>query len=247
MKLLMVLTSHNQLGDTGRQTGFWLEEFAAPYYRFIDGGAAVTLASPQGGHPPLDPTSDNPETDTKDTVRFRQDRQAQSMLGATRKLRDLNPDDFDAVFYPGGHGPLWDLAEDPVSIELIENFYRHNKPIGAVCHGPGALRHAKQPDGRPIVSGKSVTGFSNAEEAAVNLTETVPFLVEEELKHCGGQYSHAEEWEEHVVVDPPLVTGQNPASSAATAAALLDLLRAPPVEARLGATASRPDFRPNPG
>lgn len=193
----------------------------------------------------MDPMSDNPETDTQDTIRFRQDHQAQSLLGSTRKLRDLDPEDFDAVFYPGGHGPLWDLAEDPVSIELLEHFYRHNKPIGAVCHGPGALRHAKQPDGRPLISGKSVTGFSNDEEAAVGLTDVVPFLLEEELKHCGGQYSHAEEWQEHVVVDPPLVTGQNPASSAGAAEAVLELLHAPSEQARLGATASRPGLRPH--
>lgn len=245
MKILMVLTSHDQLGDTGRQTGFWLEEFAAPYYCFIDAGATVTVASPKGDQAPMDPMSDNPETDTQYTLRFRQDRQAQSMLDATRQLRDLDPDDFDAVFYPGGHGPLWDLAEDPISIELIEHFYRHNKPIGAICHGPGVFRHTKQPDGRPLISGKSVTGFSTDEEAVLGLTEAVPFLVEEELKRCGGQYSHAEEWQEHVVVDPPFVTGQNPASSAAAADALLDLLRAPSVQARLGAAASRPDFRPD--
>jgi putative intracellular protease/amidase len=244
MKILMVLTSHDQLGDTGRKTGFWLEEFAAPYYRFIDAGANVTLASPKGGQPPLDPMSDNPETQSEDTVRFRKDHQAQSLLGATRKLRDLDPDEFDAVFYPGGHGPLWDLAEDPVSIEVIEHFYRENKPIGAVCHAPGTLRHAKQPDGRPLVSGKHLTGFSNAEEAAVGLTDVVPFLVEDELKHHGGQYTKAREWEEHVIVDNKLVTGQNPASSSAAAVALLDLLRVTGAHPRPGRSRTSPGLRP---
>lgn len=226
MKILVILTSHEQLGSTGQKTGFWLEEFAAPYYRFIDAGATVTLASPRGGQPPLDPKSDAPEAQTADTERFRDDRQAQSLLASTRQLTDIEPDDYDAVFLPGGHGPLWDLAEDPACISLLENFFEHNKPIGAVCHAPGALRNAKQPDGRPLVSGKHLTGFSNSEEAAVQLTEVVPFLVEDELKHHGGQYTKAEkDGHAHVVVDHKLVTGQNPASSAPAADALLNILR----------------------
>lgn len=224
MKILMVLTSHDQLGDTGEKTGFWLEEFAAPYYRFVDAGAKVTLASPKGGQPPLDPKSDAPDAQSSDTNRFREDATAKELLAATVKLADISPDDYDAIFYPGGHGPLWDLAEDQHSIKLIEYFYEHDKPMGFVCHAPGVLRHVKQPDGRPMVSGKHLTGFSNSEEEAAGLTEVVPFLVEDELKHHGGQYTKAEDWQEHVVTDHILVTGQNPASSAAAAEALLKVI-----------------------
>lgn len=224
MKILMVLTSHDQLGDTGKKTGFWLEEFAAPYYRFVDAGAEVALATPKGGQPPLDPMSDAPDAQTPDTERFRDDTEAQKQLANTIKLMEVKPDEYDAVFYPGGHGPLWDLAEDPASIKLIEYCYEHDKPLGLVCHAPGVLRHARQPDGRPLVSGKHVTGFSNTEEEAVQLTQVVPFLVEDTLKEHGGQYSKADDFQEHVVTDHKLVTGQNPPSSAASAAALLKLL-----------------------
>lgn len=224
MKILMVLTSHDQLGDTGKKTGFWLEEFAAPYYRFVDAGAEVILATPKGGQPPLDPMSDSPDAQTPDTERFRDDADAQKQLASTVKLTDIKPDEYDAIFYPGGHGPLWDLAEDPASIKLIEYCYEHDKPLGLVCHAPGVLRHARQPDGRPLVSGKHVTGFSNTEEEAVQLTQVVPFLVEDTLKDHGGQYSKADDFQEHVVTDHKLVTGQNPPSSAASAAALLKLL-----------------------
>lgn len=224
MKILMVLTSHDQLGDTGKKTGFWLEEFAAPYYRFVDAGAEVTLATPKGGQPPLDPMSDSPDAQTPDTERFRDDPDAQKQLASTVRLTEIKPDEYDAIFYPGGHGPLWDLAEDPASIKLIEYCYEHDKPLGLVCHAPGVLRHARQPDGRPLVSGKHVTGFSNTEEEAVQLTQVVPFLVEDTLKDHGGQYSKADDFQEHVVTDHKLVTGQNPPSSAASAAALLKLL-----------------------
>lgn len=224
MKIAMVLTSHDKLGDTGKPTGFWLEELVAPYYVFHDAGIDITLASPKGGQPPLDPKSDAPDAQTQDTERFRTDRAAQRALANTVKLDTLNADDFDAVFYPGGHGPLWDLAEDPHSIALIEKAYADGKPVGAVCHAPGALRHAKKPDGAPIVAGKRVTGFSNAEEEAVQLTNVVPFLVEDELKRLGGQYSKVNDWQSLSLIDGHLVTGQNPASSAATAQNILKLL-----------------------
>lgn len=224
MKILMVLTSHDQLGDTGEKTGFWLEEFVAPYYRFIDAGAEVTLASPKGGQPPLDPKSDSPDAQTADTDRFKSDERAQQALATTASLSSVNPEDYDALFYPGGHGPLWDLAEDADSIRVLEHFYAYDKPMGLVCHAPGVLRHVKQPDGRPLVAGRHVTGFSNTEEDAVQLTKVVPFLVEDELRQHGGQYSKAPDFEEHVVTDRKLVTGQNPPSSAASANALLKLL-----------------------
>ncbi|MGD8174515.1 type 1 glutamine amidotransferase domain-containing protein [Marinimicrobium sp. ARAG 43.8] len=225
MNVLMVLTSHSQLGNTGKRTGFWLEEFAAPYYRFVDSGATVTLTSPRGGQPPLDPKSDEPDAQTDDTERFRADDKAQRQLAETVPLDQIKPEDYDAIFYPGGHGPLWDLAEDRDSIRLLEYFYEHDKPMGLVCHAPGVLRHAKQPDGRSLISGKHVTGFSNTEEEAVALTDVVPFLVEDELRHHGGQYSKADDFHAHVVTDRNLVTGQNPSSSAPTADALLKLLR----------------------
>jgi putative intracellular protease/amidase len=221
MKILMVLTSHDQLGDTGEKTGFWLEEFAAPYYVFKDAGAEVTLASPKGGEPPLDPKSDEPDYQTAATARFKEDADAQSALARTRKLADIKAEDFDAVFYPGGHGPLWDLAEDADSIALIEATYQSGKPIAAVCHAPGIFRHPKAADGSPLVKGKSVTGFTNSEEAAVGLSEVVPFLVEEILKENGGNFSKAADWEPYVLSDGNLITGQNPASSEEGAKAVL--------------------------
>lgn len=226
MKILMVLTSHDQLGNTGHKTGFWLEEFATPYYVFKDAGAEITLASPLGGQPPLDPKSDAPDAQTEATERFRQDPDAQAALANTMVLSSLSAEDYDAVFYPGGHGPLWDLAEDAHSIALVEAFYGSGKPVGAVCHAPAILRHPKNADGSPLVSNKAVTGFSNAEEDAVGLTEVVPFLVEDMLKGNGGTYSKADNWQPYVVSDGNLVTGQNPASSEATAEAVLSLLRA---------------------
>ncbi|APX74709.1 type 1 glutamine amidotransferase domain-containing protein [Achromobacter insolitus] len=225
MNILIVLTSHDTLGNTGRKTGFWLEEFAAPYYAFVDAGAQVTLASPAGGQPPLDPKSDDPDAQTDDTRRFRQDKDAQRQLAATLRLAQVQAADYDAVFYPGGHGPLWDLAEDPKSVALIETMLAAGKPVAAVCHAPGVLRHAMTADGKPLVQGRQVTGFSNAEEAAVQLSDVVPFLVEDELKRLGGQYTSGPDWQPHVVSDGLLVTGQNPASSVGVANALLDRLK----------------------
>ena len=225
MKILIVLTSHDELGTTGRKTGFWLEEFAAPYYAFLDAGATLTLASPQGGQPPLDPKSDDPDAQTDDTRRFRQDAEAQRRLAHTRRLAEVQAADYDAVFYPGGHGPLWDLAEDPKSVSLIETMLAAGKPVSAVCHAPGVLRHAKTADGKPLVQGRQVTGFSNAEEAAVQLTDVVPFLVEDELKKLGGLYSSGPDWQPHVVSDGLLITGQNPGSSVGVARALLERLK----------------------
>jgi putative intracellular protease/amidase len=224
MKILMVLTSHDRLGDTGKKTGFWLEEFAAPYYVFRDAGAEVTLASPKGGQPPLDPKSDEPEGQTEATRRFKQDAAAKSALANTVGLAGVRAQDFDAVFYPGGHGPLWDLAEDPTSIALIGAFYGAGKPVGAVCHAPAVLRRVTI-DGEPLVKAKRVTGFSNSEEAAVELTDIVPFLVEDELVRLGGRYEKAADWQSFAIVDGRLVTGQNPASSDAAAKELLKLLR----------------------
>ena len=224
MKILMVLTSHNTLGNTGRKTGFWLEEFAAPYYVFKDAGADITLASLKGGQPPLDPKSDAPEAQTEATLRFKQDTDAQTVLANTLTLSSVSADDYDAVFYPGGHGPLWDLAEDANSIALINAFYAAGKPVAAVCHAPGALRHTKAADGSPLVQDKSVTGFANTEEAAVGLTNVVPFLVEDELKKNGGKYSKTNDWQPYAVSDGNLITGQNPASSKPTAKLLLQQL-----------------------
>ncbi|SFM39870.1 type 1 glutamine amidotransferase domain-containing protein [Rugamonas rubra] len=224
MNILMVLTSHDQLGDTGHKTGFWLEEFAAPYYTLQDAGAKLTLVSPLGGQPPLDPKSDAPESQTAATARFKADPAAQAALASTGKLADVAAADFDAVFYPGGHGPLWDLAEDRASIALIEAMLAAGKPVAAVCHAPGVLRHAKAADGTPLVRGKRVTGFTNSEEDAVGLSAVVPFLVEDMLKEKGGVYSKAADWQSYVQTDGLLVTGQNPASSEAAAAALLKLL-----------------------
>ena len=223
MKILMVLTSHDRLGDTGKPTGFWLEEFAAPYYIFKDAGAEITLASPKGGQPPLDPKSDAAESETPATKRFKQDRAAQAALANTVLLSSVSHEEFEGVFYPGGHGPLWDLAEDRDSITLIESMYAAGKPIAAVCHGPAAFRHARKYDGRPLVEGKRVTGFSNTEEDAVQLTNVVPFLVEDALKQGGGLYSKGDDWSSYVLVDGHIVTGQNPESSVAAAQELLTL------------------------
>lgn len=224
MAILMVLTSHDTLGDTGKKTGFWLEEFAAPWYIFQDAGVEVVLASPAGGQPPLDPTSDAPDAQTQDTERFRKDEKAQQALANTLPLSSINISDYDAVFFPGGHGPLWDLAEHQISIDLIEKYWADGKPVAAVCHAPGVLRHVKKPDGTPLVQGKRVTGFTNSEEEAVGLTKVVPFLVEDSLKQAGGQFERTDDWGVYVVTDGHLVTGQNPASSAATAEELLKLL-----------------------
>ncbi|MDP9782040.1 type 1 glutamine amidotransferase domain-containing protein [Pseudomonas fluorescens] len=224
MNILMVLTSHDQLGDTGKKTGFWLEEFAAPYYVFVDAKATVTLASPKGGQPPLDPKSDEEDAQTEATRRFRSDSEAQAVLASTVPLGEIDPYDFDAVFYPGGHGPLWDLAEDRDSKTLIEAFYAANKPVAAVCHAPGVFKNVQAPDGQPVVKGKKVTGFTNSEEEAVGLTHVVPFLVEDMLKAKGGEYSKAADWASYVVEDEHLITGQNPASSEAAAKALLKRL-----------------------
>ena len=224
MKILFVLTSHDRLGDTGHKTGFWLEEFAAPYYVFKDAGAAITLASPAGGQPPLDPKSDEPDAQTAATERFRQDVQAQAALAATVPLAQVVAADFDAVFYPGGHGPLWDLANDPASIALLEAFERAGKPLGLVCHAPGALVKVRAANGQPLVAGRRVTGFTNSEEAAVGLSAVVPFLIEDEFIRLGGHYQKGPDWQAHVVTDGRLVTGQNPGSSEGVAQALLSLL-----------------------
>ncbi|GAF59066.1 MULTISPECIES: type 1 glutamine amidotransferase domain-containing protein [Psychrobacter] len=224
MNILMVLTSHDKLGDTGKKTGFWLEEFAAPYYAFIDAGVNVTLASPAGGQPPLDPSSDTEDTQTKDTKRFKEDSDAQKHLANTEKLADMNAEDFDSVFYPGGHGPLWDLAVDKNSINLIETFVKQDKPVAFVCHSPAALKNVKI-DGEYLVKGKTVTGFTNSEEDAVGLTDVVPFLVEDALKANGGNYEKAADWESFVVEDGLLITGQNPASSEEAAKRLITKLK----------------------
>ena len=224
MKILMVLTSHDELGTTGKKTGFWLEEFAAPYYVFKDAGAEITLASPKGGQPPLDPKSDEKDFQTAATERFKADKEAQATLAHTVKLSEISPTDYDALFYPGGHGPLWDLAADMNSIALIETMYAQGKPVSAVCHAPGVLRNAKSADGSPLVRGKSVTGFSNSEESAVGLTDVVPFLVEDTLQKNGGKYSKGADWQSYSVSDGNLITGQNPASSEAVAKAVLALL-----------------------
>ena len=225
MNILMVLTSHDQLGDTGKKTGFWLEEFAAPYYVLRDAGAAITLASPKGGQPPRDPKSDLPENQTEATKRFRADKAAQAALANTKTLADVSANDFDAAFYPGGHGPLWDLSDNATSIALIEAFVRADKPVAAVCHAPAAFVNVRGKDGKYLVKGKRVTGFTNTEEQAVGLTEVVPFLLEDRLKERGGVYSKSANWAPYAQVDGTLVTGQNPASSGLAAKALLKLLR----------------------
>jgi putative intracellular protease/amidase len=225
MNILMVLTSHDQLGDTGKKTGFWLEEFAAPYYAFKDAGAHITVVSPKGGQPPLDPKSDAPDAQTDATRRFKSDPAAQAELAHTGKLSVVTGKEFDALFYPGGHGPLWDLADDPDSIKLIESMSAAGKTVSAVCHAPGVFRHAKAADGSLLVKGKKVTGFTNTEEAAVQLTDIVPFLVEDMLLKNGGLYSKGPDWQSYVVTDGKLITGQNPASSEAAAHAVLHQLK----------------------
>ena len=221
MKILIVLTSHDQLGDTGVKTGLWYEELAAPYYVFTDAGHELTLVSPKGGKPPIDPKSMKPPFDTPASHRFDADEQALSAFANTGLLKDVSSDDFDTVFYPGGHGPLFDLAEDPSSIALIESFYAAGKPVVTVCHAPGVLRHVTGADGRPLVAGKRVTGFTNGEEKAVGLTDVVPFLVEDELIRLGANYEKVADWEPHVVTDGLLITGQNPASAQGAGETLL--------------------------
>ena len=226
MNILFVLTSHDRLGTTGERTGFWLEEFAAPYYAFLDAGASITLSSPKGGQPPVDPKSALPENQTEATRRFEADATAQAQLAVTRKLADLSATAFDAIFFPGGHGPMWDLAVDTTSIALIEAFAKAGKPVAAVCHAPVALTNARGPDDKFLVSGKRVTGFSNEEEQAIGLASVVPFLLEDRIRERGGLYRRGPVWAPHVEVDGKLVTGQNPASSVPVARSLLDLLRA---------------------
>jgi putative intracellular protease/amidase len=223
MKVVMVLTSHDQLGNTGRKTGFWLEEFAAPYFVFRDAGVELMLASPKGGQPPVDPKSDLPENQTPAMARFKQDAAAQQALSQTVKLADVRAEDFDTIFYVGGHGPMWDLAESPVSIALIESFYNSGKPVALVCHSPGVL-HRVTYQGEPIVKGKRVTGFTNDEEEEVQLTKVVPFLVEDELKRLGAIFEKLPNWQPFSIVDGRLITGQNPASSTGAAQALLNLV-----------------------
>lgn len=226
MKVLMVLTSHDQLGNTGEKTGFWVEELAAPYYTLRDAGVEVALATPLGGRPPEDPKSAAEDSQSDATRRLADDPEAQEALDTTAKLGDVSADDFDAVFYPGGHGPMWDMPDNPESIALLEDFARADKPVGAVCHGPAALINVRRPDGSYFIEGLRVTGFTDGEEAAVGLTDVVPFLLEDRLKERGGQYSQADDFSPYVLTDGKLVTGQNPASSTPAAQALLDLLRA---------------------
>lgn len=225
MKVLFVLTSHSDLGNTGQKTGFWIEEFAAPYYVMKDAGVEITLASPKGGQPPIDPKSDAPENQTEATKRFKADKELQQLLSSTKQLSEVSADEFDGIFYPGGHGPLWDLSNDSNSISLIESFWKTKKPVAAVCHAPAVLLNAKDENNEPLVKGKNVTGFTNTEEQAVQLTEVVPFLLEDELKNQGGKYSKTGDWGEHVVSDGLLITGQNPASSEEAARRLLEMMR----------------------
>ena len=225
MKVLIVLTSHSELGNTGHKTGFWIEEFTSPYYALKDAGAEITLASPKGGQPPIDPKSAEPANQTEATKRFDNDNGLQQLLANTKKLSEIKADDFDAVFFPGGHGPLWDLTNDINSIKLIQNFWKAKKPVAAVCHAPSVLLNVKDENGNPLVKGKNVTGFTNSEEEAVQLTKVVPFLLEYELKNKGGNYSKKQDWSSYVVTDGLLITGQNPASSEAAAKQLIELLK----------------------
>ena len=225
MKVLMILTSHSELGNTGKKTGFWIEEFAAPYYVFKDAGAEITLASPKGGQPPIDPKSEAPDAQTEATKRFNSDKDLQQLLATTTKLADVRADSFDAVFYPGGHGPLWDLYETPESVKIIGQFWRSGKPVAAVCHAPAVLLNVKDENGEPLIKGKKVTGFTNTEEEAVGLTEVVPYLLEDELKNRGGHFSRGSDWASYVVKDGKLITGQNPASSEEAAKELLAMLK----------------------
>jgi putative intracellular protease/amidase len=231
MNILMVLTSHDQLGDTGKKTGFWLEEFAAPYYVLKDAGHEITLASPKGGQPPLDPKSDEAESQMDATRRFKGDAEAQAQLASTKRLESVQSSDFDALFYPGGHGPLWDLAEDPKSKALIEQTLAGGKPVALVCHAPAVLKNVTAQDGAPLVAGKSVTGFTNEEEEAVGLTNVVPFLLEDVLKQLGAKFSKAEPFRPHIVREGLLITGQNPPSSEPAAEALLAALAREPAVA----------------
>jgi len=224
-KVLFVLTSHEDLGNTGEKTGFWIEEFAAPYYMLKEEGIEITLASPKGGQPPIDPKSNEPDFQTPATVRFNQDKETQEILSNTVKLETANQRDFDAVFYPGGHGPMWDLAEDKNSIALIEDFYNNNKTVAAVCHAPAVFKNTKNTDGTPLVKGKKVTGFTNGEEDAVQLTSVVPFLIEDMMKENGAIYSKKADWNPYAVEDGLLITGQNPASSVLVAEILLKRLK----------------------
>lgn len=226
MKVLIVLTSHSELGNTGEKTGFWVEEFAAPYYVMQEAGANITLASPAGGQPPIDPKSTEPDAQTEATKRYYNDEELQQKVATTKKLSEVSAEDFDAVFYPGGHGPMWDLYNDENSIRLIQNFWKSNKPVAAVCHAPAALLNVKGEDGEPLVKGKKVTSFTNTEEEGVQLTDVVPYLLEDELKAKGGQYSKGDDWSEYVVKDGLLITGQNPASSEKAAEELVALLKA---------------------
>jgi putative intracellular protease/amidase len=230
MKILMVFTSHDQLGDTGLKTGFWLEEGAAPYFVFRDAGVQLTLASPKGGQPPIDPKSDDPKNQTPAQIRFKNDAQAQRAFANTVRLADVKAENFDTIFYPGGHGPMWDLAEDPVSIALLESFYNSGKPIALVCHSPGVLRHVKY-RGEPLVKGKQVTGFTNGEEEFMKLTKVVPFLVEDELLQLGAIFEKKKNWDPFTITDGRLITGQNPASSTVTAQALLEFMAAKKIAA----------------
>lgn len=225
MKVLIVVTSHSDLGDTGEKTGFWIEEFASPYYVLADAGVELTIASPKGGQPPVDPKSESADAQTPSTKRFYSDYELIDKVAHTIKLNEVHEDEYNAVFYPGGHGPLWDLANDVISVSLIESFYKHNKPIAFVCHAPAALIKTTAPDGEPLVKGKEVTGFSNSEEEVVKLTSVVPFLLEDELTKLGGHYSKGADWSVYVKKDGLLITGQNPASSEATAKALLEVLQ----------------------
>ena len=225
MKILIVLTSHSELGNSGKKTGFWIEEFASPYYAFREAGASVVLASPKGGQPPIDPKSDEPSSQTPATIRFKADGDLQTLLSHTKKLTEVSADDFDAIFYPGGHGPLWDLTNDKDSIKLIENFWKSKKPVVAVCHAPSALLNVMDENGEPLVKGKKVTGFTNTEEEGVKLTDIVPFLLEDELKNKGGIYSKSDDFASYVVKDGLLITGQNPASSEEAAQELIKVLK----------------------
>lgn len=225
MKILIILTSHSELGNTGHKTGFWIEEFATPYYLLKDAGAVITLASPKGGQPPIDPKSAEPANQTEATKRFDNDAALKELLANTKKIAGLSADDFDAVFYPGGHGPMWDLTSDTNSISLIEGFFKNKKPVAAVCHAPAVLLNVKDENGVPLIKNKNVTGFTNSEEEAVQLTKVVPFLLEDELKKRGAIYTKKADWESYVVTDGLLITGQNPVSSGATAEKLLTLLK----------------------
>ncbi|WP_020591516.1 type 1 glutamine amidotransferase domain-containing protein [Kiloniella laminariae] len=225
MNILMILTSHEDFGTSGRKTGFWMEEFAAPYYRFLDAGASVTIASPAGGQPPVDPASLGDDFKTAETRRFAEDDQAQAQLANSKKLEDIAAADFDAVFYPGGHGPLYDLTDNAASLALLTQFHSDNKPIAAVCHGVAALVKAQTADGAALVKGLEVTGFTDSEEAAVGATDLVPYSVEQELQRAGATFRGAADWADFSIRDGLMITGQNPASSGSTADRLLEALK----------------------